>query len=92
LAKRSPLERTILILAVAPVALLSSAIRIVVFGLLMQRGADEAAARFSHNSSGWLMIAVAAVLFGLLAAWLQRLIVPAAVESGQRFLKRPATI
>jgi hypothetical protein len=38
------------------------------------------------------MIAVAAVLFGLLVAWLRRLIVPVTVESGQRFFKRPATI
>jgi len=92
LQRRSPPERTILIFAVAPVALLSNAIRVVVTGLLMQRGAGEAAARFSHNSAGWMMIAVAAVLFGLLAAWLRRLIVPVTVESGQRLLKRPATI
>jgi exosortase len=92
LQRRSPLERTILILATVPVAILANAICIVVTGLLMQRGSAETAARLSHGSAGWMTIVVATVLFSLLVAWLRRLVIPVSIESGQRLLKRPATI
>jgi len=92
LQKRSPLERTILILAAAPVAILANTLCVVVTGLLMQRTAAEGAAHFSHGSARWMTIVVATVLFGLVAAWLRRLIIPVSIESGQRLLKRPATI
>lgn len=83
-------EKLILVLAVAPVAMLANAIRVVVTGLLMQLVSSEAAAHFSHDAAGWGMIVVAAALFGLLVAYLRRLIVAVEVETGRQLLRRPA--
>jgi exosortase len=88
LSQRPWWEKAILILAVAPVAMLSNAIRVVVTGLLMQLVSGEAAARFSHDAAGWGMIVVAALLFGLLAAYLRKLIVPVDYETGRHVLRR----
>jgi len=85
-------EKLILALAVAPVAMLSNAIRVVVTGLLVQLVSGEAAARFSHDAAGWGMIVVAALLFGLLVAYLRKLIVAVEVETGRHLLRRPSEI
>lgn len=82
-------EKIIIGLAVLPVAMFSNAIRVVVTGLLMQMVSGEAAARFSHDAAGWAMIVMAAVLFGLLVAYLKRLLVQVEVESGRQLLRRP---
>ena len=83
-------EKLFLVLAVAPVAMLANAIRVVVTGLLMQMVSGEAAEKFSHDAAGWGMIVVAAGLFGLLVAYLRKLVVPVEIESGRRLLRRPA--
>jgi exosortase len=84
-------ERIILVLAVAPVAMLSNSIRVVVTGLLMKMVSGEAAARFSHDAAGWGMIVVAALLFGLLVAFLRRLVVAVEHDTGRHLLRRSAS-
>jgi exosortase len=84
-------EKLILVLAVAPVAILSNAIRVVVTGLLMEFVSGKAAARFSHDAAGWGMIVVAACLFGLLVWYLQKLIVAVEVETGRQLLRKSAS-
>jgi exosortase len=81
-------EKLILIAAVAPVAMLSNAIRVVVTGLLMQLVSTRAAAQFSHDAAGWGMILVAAALFGLLILYLRKLIVAVDYETGRQLLRR----
>jgi exosortase len=91
LSQRPWWEKAILVLAVAPVAMLSNAVRVVVTGLLLQFVSGEAAAKFSHDAAGWGMIVVAALLFGLLAAYLRKLIVPVDYETGRHVLRRSAS-
>jgi exosortase len=83
-------EKVLLILAVAPVAMLSNAVRVVATGLLMQMVSGEAAARFSHDAAGWGMIVVAALLFGLLVAYLRRLVILVEYQTRPHFLRGPA--
>ncbi len=85
-------EKLILIAAVAPVAMLSNAIRVVVTGLLMQLVSDEAARRFSHDVAGWGMILVAAGLFGLIVLYLRKLVVAVDYETGRQLLRRSTSL
>jgi exosortase len=82
-------EKLIIALAVLPVAMCANAVRVVVTGLLMQMVSGEAAKHFSHDAAGWAMIVLAAVLFGMLVGYLNRLIVQVEVETGRQLLKRP---
>jgi exosortase len=83
-------EKVLLIVAVAPVAMLSNALRVVATGLLMQLVSGEAAARFSHDAAGWGMIGVAVLLFGLLVAYLRRLVILVEYQTRPHFLRGPA--
>lgn len=67
LTKKPWWTRCALYAAAVPVAVLANALRIVMTGLLNVMISGEAAQRFSHDLSGWLMLPVAA---GLLAVWL----------------------
>lgn len=80
-------ERVLLALAVAPVAIVANALRIVLTGLLMRMVSGEAAAKFSHDAAGWVMIVIAAILFSLLVAYLRRLFVAVEVDTGRDLLK-----
>lgn len=82
-------EKLILVLAVAPVAMIANAVRVVATGLLTNMVSSEAAAKFSHDVAGWAMIFVAAGLFGLVIVYLRRLIVPIQLETGRHLLSRP---
>ena len=70
------------------VVLVANALRVVVTGLLMQMVSGQAAARFSHDAAGWGMIVVAALLFGLLVAYLRRLVILVEYQTGPYFLRR----
>src|SRR5262245_3252978 len=82
-------EKLVLIVAAAPVAMLSNALRGVATGLLMQMVSGEAAARFSHDAAGWGMIVVAALLFGLLVVYLRKLVILVEYQTGPHFSRRP---
>jgi exosortase len=53
-------ERLFLVVCMAPVALLSNAIRIVATGLALEYLSDEAAEKFSHDLAGFVVVLVAA--------------------------------
>ncbi len=72
--RRSWWEKTILLLSVVPIALAANATRIVATGLLYQYVSGEAAKKFSHDAAGWVMILLAAGLFGLVLLYLSRLV------------------
>ncbi len=72
--RRELWEIVILLLSAAPIALIVNSLRIVATGLLYQNYSGEAARQFSHDISGWIMIPLAAILFGLLTLYLKRLV------------------
>jgi len=74
LVQRAWWEKGILLLAVAPIAIVSNAIRIVVTGLLFEFTSSELAHQFAHDFAGWAMIPLAAAMFGLMLWYLGRLI------------------
>ena len=76
LQRRSRIENLIMIAAIAPLAMLSNAIRVVVTGFLTSKSAaTETEVRLSHDSAGSMMIVVAVALFGLLIAYLRKLFI-----------------
>jgi exosortase len=74
LVRRGWWEKCILMLAVAPIAVISNAARIVVTAFLYLHCSVEAGKRFSHDAAGWAMIVLAALLFGLLLWYLKWLV------------------
>jgi exosortase len=70
-ASRSWWERVFLLASVIPISLTANSARIVMTALLQQYVSGEAAKKFSHDFSGWVMIPFAAGLFGL-ALWYVR--------------------
>jgi exosortase/archaeosortase family protein len=66
-------EKLILVLSIIPIALISNATRIVITGLLYQFVSTEWGEHFSHDFAGWMMIPFAAVLFGLVLWYLDKI-------------------
>jgi exosortase len=65
LVRRTWWERLLLLLSAVPIALVANSTRIVVTGLLYLRVSGEAAHKFTHDISGYVMIPFAAVLFAI---------------------------
>lgn len=74
LVRRSWWQRLLLVAGILPIALVANATRIVATGLLGQYVSDEAAHKFTHDLSGWIMIPYAAALFALLLSYMGRLV------------------
>ncbi len=74
--KRPVWTRMLLLLAILPIALIANSMRIVSTGILYQFGLDETAKHLSHDIAGFVMIPLAASLFALFLAYLDRLFVP----------------
>jgi exosortase len=74
LVRRAWWERGILLLSVAPIAVMANSARIVATGLLFQYTSTEAAHRFAHDFAGFAMIPLAAALFGGVLWYLGKLI------------------
>lgn len=68
-------QKTIVLLAALPVAILANVMRIVATGLLYQWVSGEAAQHFSHDIAGFVMIPLAAALFWLLLVYLDKLFI-----------------
>jgi exosortase/archaeosortase family protein len=62
-----------MLLSTIPIALVANTARIVVTGMLYQFASSDAAKKFSHDVAGWVMIPLAAALFGLELLYLCRL-------------------
>jgi exosortase len=73
ITRREWWEKALLLASVLPIALIANSSRIVITGLLYQYVSGEAGRQFAHNSAGWVMIPFAAVLFGLVLLYLDRL-------------------
>jgi exosortase len=73
LVKRPWLDRIMLVVAAAPVALAANTARIVLTGVLYVKAGSAAAEHFYHDLAGWLMIPFALALLWLMAkvwSWL----------------------
>jgi exosortase len=68
-------SKACLLAAVLPTAIVVNAARIAVTALLQTYTTGDAAHRFAHDSSGWLMLPVAALLLALVPWYATRLIV-----------------
>lgn len=68
LVRRTWWERSLLLLSALPIALAANSTRIVVTGLLSRWVSGDAAYKFTHDISGYIMIPYAAALFAL-ALW-----------------------
>ncbi len=66
LVKRPALDKAVIVVSAAPIAIVANVIRIVVTGVLFETVGDEAANAFFHKFAGWLMMPLA---FGLM--WLE---------------------
>lgn len=66
-------KKVLVLIAAAPVAIVANVMRIVGTGLLHQLVSGEAAARFSHDVAGFVMIPIAALLFWLIVVYFDRL-------------------
>lgn len=73
LVKRSWWERGLLLLSVIPIALIANSARIVATGLLNRYVSGEAAHKFTHDVSGYVMIPFAAGLFALVLWYVGKL-------------------
>ncbi len=71
--RRAWWENGVLLLSVFPIAILANSSRIVATGLLYVYASSEMAKKFSHDAAGWVMIPLAAAMFGLVLIYLSRL-------------------
>ena len=67
-------EKLILALAAIPIAIIANSARIVTTGLIYECTKSEWARSLAHDSAGWAMIVIAAVMFSLLLWYLKVLI------------------
>jgi exosortase len=74
LVRRTWWEKAMLLVAAAPIAIVANTARIVATGLLFQFMTSEAAHKLAHDFSGWMMIPLAAAMFGLLLWYMGKLI------------------
>jgi exosortase len=75
LIKRPWRTKCAMFAAVAPVAILANALRIVLTGLLHVLVSGEAAHQFSHDLAGWLMLPIAGAMLAGVIWYFDRLIV-----------------
>jgi exosortase len=66
-------QKALVLVAALPIAIVANVIRIVVTGLLYQFSTSNAARHFMHDTSGLLMIPLAAAMFWVLLVYLDRL-------------------
>lgn len=76
LFRRPIWTKLLILLAILPIALIANSLRIVGTGILYQFGLDETAKHLSHDIAGFVMIPLAASMFALFLAYLDRLFVP----------------
>ena len=73
LVRRPWWEKLLLIVSVAPIAVIANSTRIVCMGLLLQHVSGEAAKTFAHDVAGWVMIPYAAALFAVVLWYMGKL-------------------
>jgi exosortase len=90
LVRRPWWEKCILMIAVAPIAVIANAVRIVITAVLYLHVSVEAGKKFTHDAAGWAMILLAAALFGLALRYLKWLVRDYQVASVGDLLQRDA--
>jgi exosortase len=73
MVRRTWWENVLLLASTIPIALAANSLRIVLTALLARHVSGEAAGEFAHDFAGWVMIPLAAVLFGMILWYLDRL-------------------
>jgi len=81
LVKRPVLDRTVLILSAAPVALAANVVRIVTTGILYETVGQEAGDALFHDLAGWFMMPLAVVLLWGEMKLLDCLLIPAETDA-----------
>ena len=76
LVRRSPLQRTLIVLSSVPIALLCNVIRITATGMAHETVGHAAANLIYHDLAGWLMAPLALAFLGIELVLLRRLFVP----------------
>ena len=74
--ERPPLDRIVILLSAAPIALGANILRITVTGMLSVWASSELAHRVYHDLAGWLMMPLAVLLLWLELRLLDRLLIP----------------
>jgi exosortase len=75
LVRRPLLDRLILVVSAVPIALAANVLRIVLTGVLYQVADSSLAEHFYHDLAGWLMIPLALVMLGGVAALVARMLI-----------------
>jgi exosortase len=91
LQRRPWWENLMMAACVAPVAMLSNAMRVVITAIALGMTTTEAGAKLVHDAAGWVMIVIATVLFSVLTAFLRRLAMPVNVSDGSELLRSTVT-
>ena len=86
--RRSWWEKAVLLVRVVPIALAANASRIVATGLLYQYVSGEAAKHFAHDASGWMMVLLAAAMFGVVLWYLGKIVSEVELEDAGAMLRR----
>lgn len=73
MVRRAWWEKVLILVSTIPVALAANSLRIVLTAFLGQHVSGEAAGQLVHDLAGWVMIPLAAALFGLILWYLGRL-------------------
>lgn len=68
-------QRSLILSAIVPIALVSNSIRIITTGVLYKVVSGESARRFSHDFAGWMVIPIATALLFAFVTYLQALVV-----------------
>jgi exosortase len=76
LVRRSPLQRSLIVLSAVPIALVCNILRITATGMAHETVGHEAANLIYHDLAGWLMAPLALIFLGAELLLLRRLFVP----------------
>ncbi len=75
ITRRSVIEKTIIVLSAAAIAVLANVIRIAVTAILHEKVSDAAANTLYHDMPGWFMMPLAVVFLWLELAYLNRVFI-----------------
>lgn len=68
-------QRSLILIAIIPIALVSNAVRIITTGVLFKMVSSESAQKFSHDFAGWIVIPVATTLLYIVVCYIQALVI-----------------
>jgi exosortase len=90
LLRRTWLPRMLLVASALPVALIATCLRIIAVALLQTHASGQITQQVAHDVAGWAMIPLAAVLFGLVAWYLSKLLPEGEATDVRSVLREPS--